>query len=171
MGIEQALPIEARKKLRQELLDANDKFVLEIPKVELHVHIEGTLTPEVRWRLAQRNGTPVRLGPKSPVLNSLEDLKRALDQIQPRPSPQMTNVEEAVLFFEAYYEGFEVLKSKEDFFDLAMNYFEHAASMNVRYCEPFFDPQGHTSRGVLWSDMMDGFKEAQVKAEKELNVS
>jgi len=171
MGIEEALPLELRKKLRGELLAANDKFVLDTPKVELHVHIEGTLTPELRWKLAQRNGTKLRLGQNSPELKTLDELIKAYDTIQPRPNRNMNNSEERILFFEAYYEGFEALKTKEDFFELAMNYFEHAASMNVRYCEPFFDPQGHTSRGVPWKDMMDGFKEAQIKAEKELNVS
>ena len=171
MGIEQALPFERRKELREELLAANDKFVLETPKVELHVHIEGTLTPELRWKLAQRNGTKLRLGKHSHELKTFDELKGAYDTIIPRPSAQMTNSEETVLFFEAYYEGFETLKTKEDFFDLAMHYFERAAAMNVRYCEPFFDPQGHTSRGVPWNDMMDGFKEAQIKAEEELNVS
>jgi adenosine deaminase len=52
-----------------------------------------------------------------------------------------------------------------------MNYFEHVATMNVRYCEVFFDPQGHTSRGITWDVMMGGFKEASIKAQSELNVS
>ena len=169
MGIEQALPLELRTKLRGDLLAADDKFVHEIPKVELHVHIEGTLSPQLRWKLTQRNGTKLRLGTNSRELKSLEELEAVWASIYPQPR-HMNNDEERVLFFEAYYEGFEALKTKEDFFDLAMNYFEHAASMNVRYCEPFFDPQGHTSRGVPWNDMMDGFREAQIKAEKELDV-
>lgn len=56
MGIEEALSADLREKLRDDLLAANDKFALEIPKVELHVHIEGTLTAELRWKFAQRNG-------------------------------------------------------------------------------------------------------------------
>ena len=167
----EVLSMALRKKLREDLLAAHDKFVLEIPKVELHVHIEGTLTPELRWKLAQRSGIKLKLGRNTPELHSLEELRAAVDTIQPHPSGDATEDEKHVLFFEAYYEGFQILKTKEDFFDLAMNYFEHAASMKVRYCELFFDPQEHTSRGVSWQDMMDGFREAQIKAKKELDVS
>lgn len=92
-----------------------------------------------------------------------------MDLLRPDPS-RVNNDEERFQFFEAYYEGFECLKTKEDFFDLAMHYFEHAATMNVRYCELFFDPQGHTSRGTPWIVMMEGFREAQKKAEEELHV-
>jgi adenosine deaminase len=169
MGIDEALSLELRKKLRGDLLAADDKFVLEIPKVELHVHIEGTLTLDLRWKLTQRNGTTLRLVPTGPELHSLEELHAALDSIMPEAS-RMNDGEERDIFFESYFEGFQALKTKADFYDLAMNYFEHAASMNVRYCEPFFDPQGHTSRGVPWSEMMDGFREAQREAEEKLNV-
>ena len=83
----------------------------------------------------------------------------------------MDNNEETLSFFEAYYGGFEVLKTQLDYYDLAMDYYEHAASMNVRYAEIFFDPQGHTRVGMSWEMMMGGFREAQRKAEKDLNVS
>ncbi|KUJ17253.1 putative adenosine deaminase [Mollisia scopiformis] len=169
MGIEEALPHELRGKLRADLLAADDKFVLEIPKVELHVHIEGTLTLNLRWKLTQRNGTILRLVPNGPELHSLEELHAAMDSIMP-DSSRMNNDEERDMFFESYFEGFQALKTEEDYYDLAMNYFEHAASMNVRYCEPFFDPQGHTSRGVSWSNMMDGFRKAQKEAEEKLNI-
>jgi len=82
----------------------------------------------------------------------------------------MNNAEETMSFFEAYYSGFEVLKTKQDYFELAMHYFERAAGMNVRYCEVFFDPQGHTRTGTTWETMMSGFREAMVEAELELNV-
>lgn len=73
-------------------------------------------------------------------------------------------------FFEAYYSGCEVLKTSQDFFDVAYGYFERAAAMNVRYCEMFFDPQSHTARGVSWADMMEGLRSAQLKAATTLNV-
>ena len=169
MGIEEALPVRQREKLRDDLLGRNDRFVLEIPKVELHLHLEGTLTAELRWKLTRRNGTTLRIASHGPELTSLEDTQAAMDLLRPDPS-RVNNDEERFQFFEAYYEGFESVKTKEDFFDLAMHYLEHAARMNVRYCELFFDPQGHTSRGTSWQVMMDGFREAQRKAETDLNV-
>jgi adenosine deaminase len=91
--------------------------------------------------------------------------------MKPRNGERMDNTEETLSFFEAYYGGFEVLKTKQDYYDLALHYFEHAAAMNVRYCEVFFDPQGHTRLGITWETMMSGFREAQEKAGRDLNVS
>lgn len=164
------MPLEDRLALRQQLLDANDMFVLELPKVELHVHIEGTLAPELRWKLARRNGQTLKLERTGTVYTSLEQLRESYTIIEPRPGNAIDNAEESFTFFEAYYGGFEVLVTENDFYDLAMDYFEKAASMNVRYCEPFFDPQGHTRRGVSWETMMGGFRAAQKKAENTLGV-
>lgn len=168
--MEKAIPLEERLALRQELLDTNDRFVIELPKVELHVHIEGTLTPDLRWKLAQRNGQTLKLERTGTVYTSIEQLKESYNIIEPRPGNGIDNAEESFTFFEAYYGGFEVLVTEKDFFDLAMHYFERVASMNVRYCEPFFDPQGHTRRGVSWDTMMGGFRAAQKKAERTLAV-
>lgn len=169
--MEFAMTLQERLALRQELLDANDKFVFDLPKVELHVHIEGTLTPELRWKLAKRNNQTLKLERTGTVYHSLEQLKESYTIIEARPGHRIDNTEESFTFFEAYYGGFEVLVTEQDFYDLAMNYFEHAASMNVRYCEPFFDPQGHTRRGVSFETMMEGFRKAQEEAKKRLNVS
>lgn len=169
--MEFAMTLQERLALRQELLDANYKFVFDLPKVELHVHIEGTLTPELRWNLAKRNNQTLKLERTGTVYHSLEQLKESYTIIQARPGHRIDNTEESFTFFEAYYGGFEVLVTEQDFYDLAMNYFERAASMNVRYCEPFFDPQGHTRRGVSFETMMEGFRKAQEEAEKRLNVS
>lgn len=169
MGIEESLSAELREKLRDDLLAADHKYILEIPKVELHVHIEGTITAELRWRFTQRNGTPLRIAENGPELKSLEEIQAAMDLLRPDPS-RVNNNEERFQFFEAYYEGFACLKTKEDYFDLAMHYLEHADKINVRYCEIFFDPQGHISRGIPWDVMMDGFRKAQKNAQKELNV-
>ncbi|KAH7310757.1 hypothetical protein B0I35DRAFT_358592 [Stachybotrys elegans] len=168
--MDRALPLHERLALRQELLDADDRFVFELPKVELHVHIEGTLTPELRWKLSQRNGQVLKLERTGTVYTTLEQLRKSYNVIEARPGNNIDNAEETFTFFEAYYGGFEVLVTEQDFFDLAMNYFEQAAAMNVRYCEPFFDPQGHTRRGVSWYTMMNGFRAAQKKAEEDLGV-
>ncbi|KAG9255084.1 uncharacterized protein F5Z01DRAFT_722775 [Emericellopsis atlantica] len=168
--MDRALPLEARLALRQELLDSNDKFLLDLPKVELHVHIEGTLTPELRWKFAQRNGQVLKLERTGTVYHSLEQLKASYTIIQPRPGHGIDNAEESFTFFEAYYGGFEILVTHQDFYELAMHYFERVAAMNVRHCEPFFDPQGHTRRGVTWDTMMGGFRAAQEVAEKNLGV-
>lgn len=148
---------EERTKLREQLLAGEDcAFLTALPKADLHVHIEGTLTAELRWKISQRSGRPLKNPRTGEAYVDLDHLK----------------AEEAKLdFFELYYGGFDVLQTREDFCDLAMNYFAKAATMNARYCEPFFDPQGHTRRGVAWETFMGGFKDAQIKAEKELNVS
>lgn len=169
--VENALPIAARRDLRISLAENPDPYILAIPKVELHVHIEGTLTPELKWRFSQRNGQILRHPRTGAVFSTLEELQDSHDTMKPRNGERMDNIEETLSFFEAYYGGFEVLKTKQDYYDLAMNYFEHAAAMRVRYCEIFFDPQGHTRLGVSWSTMMTGFRKAQKKAEMELNVS
>jgi adenosine deaminase len=169
--MEFAMSLDERLSLRQDLLDTNDKFVLDLPKVELHVHIEGTLNPELRWSLAKRNNQTLKLERTGTIYHSLEQLRESYNLIQPRPGHRIDNAEESFTFFEAYYGGFEVLITEQDFYDLAMNYFERAASMNVRYCEPFFDPQGHTRRGVTFHTIMNGFRKAQQEAETRLNVS
>jgi len=74
-------------------------------------------------------------------------------------------------FFDAYFGSMEVLRVEEDFYELAMEYFKGAASMNVRYCEVFFDAQAHTRRGVPLEAVMKGLRKAQLDAEKDLNVS
>lgn len=179
---------QGRRAMRAELLASNDVFVTEMPKIELHVHIEGTLTPELRWRLAQRNGLPVRVAPpgKHPrELQSAAEVARAYGDVI--SSAQLAEYEARrhycgdggqdalpeipATFFEAYYSGCDVLRTRRDFFDLAFEYLQRAAGMNVRYCEVFFDPQSHTARGVSWEDLMDGLRGAQEKAAAELNVS
>ncbi|KAI1258995.1 adenosine deaminase [Xylariaceae sp. FL1019] len=166
---------EGRREIRERLLAANDEFIAKIPKVELHVHIEGTLTPQLRWQLAKRNGMEVRMDNDALcALQSVEEVERAYDDVI--SSAQLSSYahcppsEVPATFFEAYYSGCEVLKTRQDFFDLAFDYFQRAASMNVRYCEVFFDPQSHTSRRVPWIDFMEGLREAQNKAATELNV-
>lgn len=167
--------------MRAKLLANNDKFVEHMPKVELHIHIEGTLTPALRWKLARRNRIPVRLAnlDRHPdELQSEAEVEKAYGNVI--SSAQLAIYEARQLddplavvpatFFEAYYTGCDVLCTKEDFFDLAYDHFQRAAGMNVRYCEVFFDPQTHTARGVPWDDFMGGLREAQEKAATDFGV-
>jgi len=166
-----AMSLDQRKQVRKDLLAQNDAFLAALPKVELHVHIEGTLTPELRWALAQRNNMTLKLERTGTIYTSLEQLKSSYEIVETRSDGAIDNEEEKFTFFEAYYGGFEVLKTERDFYDLAMGYFERVIEMGVRYCEPFFDPQGHTRRGVKWETMMGGFRRAKEVAERDLGVS
>lgn len=125
--------------------------IARLPKAELHVHIEGTLEPELMFALAARNN--VRL-----PYDSVEALRRAY---------AFTNLQD---FLDLYYQGMSVLLTEQDFYDLAMAYFRKAAEQNVRYVEFFFDPQGHTSRGVSFDTVIGGLARAQAVAEDTLGL-
>ena len=126
-----------------------DALVAKLPKAELHIHIEGSLEPELMSALAKRNN--VRL-----AYSSVEALKQAY---------AFANLQD---FLDLYYQGMSVLLTEADFHDLAMAYFRKAASQNVRYVEFFFDPQGHTSRGVAFETVIAGLARAQAEAERTL---
>ena len=163
--------INARRELRASIANTKNPLIESLPKVELHVHIEGTLTPELKWRFSQRNGMTLSHPRTGAVFSTLKELQDSHDTMKLVAEGQMNNEEETLSFFEAYYGGFEVLKTQQDYYELAMHYFERAAAMNVRYCEIFFDPQGHTRTGTTWETMMGGFRAAQEEAEQRLNVS
>jgi adenine deaminase len=126
--------------------------IARLPKAELHIHIEGSLEPELLFALAQRNN--VRL-----AYDSVEALRRAY---------AFTNLQD---FLDLYYQGMSVLLREVDFYDLAMAYFREAAGQNVRYVEFFFDPQGHTARGVPFGTVMAGLTRAQADAEAQFGVT
>ncbi|KAG0650562.1 putative deaminase [Hyphodiscus hymeniophilus] len=158
---------EILQEWKQQVNNLDDRFIAGIPKVELHIHIEGTLTPELRFRLGQRNSIPLHSKRLNKTFTSLEELKEMYNLLQPR---SIKGANQVSAFFDAYYGGMEVLRMEDDFYELAMDYFDKAAKMNVRYCEPFFDPQAHTRRGVHFGTFMEGFKRAQLDAERDLNV-
>ncbi|HEV8391361.1 MAG TPA: adenosine deaminase, partial [Dongiaceae bacterium] len=128
-----------------------DATIARLPKVELHIHIEGSLEPELMFALARRNN--VRL-----AYPDVEALRRAY---------AFTNLQD---FLDLYYQGMSVLLREIDFYDLAMAYFRKAAAQNVRYVEFFFDPQGHTSRGVSFETVVAGLTRARADAEAQLGV-
>lgn len=126
-------------------------FIEGMPKAELHIHIEGTLEPELKFELAARNGLEL-------PYDSVVEMRAAYD------------FNDLSSFLAMYYEGMSVLLTEQDFYDLAMAYFKKARSQNVVYCEVFFDPQAHTSRGIAFDMFMDGFTRAQGDAEDSLGL-
>ncbi|MEU4516309.1 adenosine deaminase [Nonomuraea wenchangensis] len=126
-------------------------FIAGLPKCELHLHIEGTLEPELKFELAARNGLALPYA-------SAEEM-RAAYSFDSLPS-----------FLAVYYEGMRVLRTEPDFYDLAMAYLRKAAAQNVRYAEIFFDPQAHTGRGVPFDVVVRGLRRALMDAEAQLGV-
>ena len=122
------------------------------PKAELHVHIEGTLEPELIFALAQRNGVSLPYA-------DVEALRKAY---------AFTDLQS---FLDLYYAGCDVLRTEQDFFDLAWAYFQRAARDHVVRVEPFFDPQSHTARGVGFEVFMPAFIQAARRAQDELGLS
>ncbi len=123
-----------------------------MPKAELHMHIEGSLEPELIFKLAQRNGVSI------PYAN-VEELRRAY---------AFTNLQS---FLDIYYAGASVLLKEQDFYDMAWAYFERAKADNVLRAELFFDPQTHTARGVSMETVIHGLHRACVDAESKLGIS
>ncbi|PWI43094.1 adenosine deaminase [Streptomyces sp. ICBB 8177] len=123
-----------------------------IPKAELHLHIEGTLEPELAFRLAGRNGVELRYG-------SAEELREAY------------SFSDLQSFLDLYYELMAVLRTEDDFADLARAYLERAAAQGVRHAEIFFDPQAHTSRGVPIGTVIGGLARVLDDSEERYGVS
>lgn len=129
-----------------------ESFIAAVPKAELHLHIEGTLEPELMFALARRNGVALRFA-------DVETLRRAYD---------FANLQE---FLDLYYEGAAVLLTAADFTDLAWAYLERMAAENVRHVEIFFDPQTHTARGVPLAAVVEGLLAALRRGERELGIT
>jgi adenine deaminase len=129
----------------------NDALIKRLPKCELHIHIEGSLEPEMMFALARRNGVKLRF-------DSVEAVRRAY---------QFRNLQD---FLDIYYQGMSVLLTEQDFYDLAFAYLQRAHADNVRHVEMFFDPQGHTSRGVAFDTVIGGLSRAIGAAEKQFGV-
>ena len=129
-----------------------DAFIRGLPKVELHLHIEGTLEPEMMFRLAERNGMTLPFA-------SVDEVRRAYE---------FTDLQS---FLDIYYQGAAVLRTAADFYDLMWAYLERAAADGVRHAEMFFDPQTHTERGVGFPVFMAGFARAQADARERLGIT
>jgi adenosine deaminase len=123
-----------------------------MPKAELHIHIEGSLEPEMMFEIAGRNGITLRY-------SSVEEARKAYD---------FTDLQS---FLDLYYEGMRVLLYERDFFELTLAYLEKSASQGVRHAEIFFDPQAHTDRGVAFETAITGIHRALLEGERRLGVS
>ena len=129
-----------------------DDFIDGLPKAELHLHIEGTLEPEMLFSLAERNGVAI-------PFSSVDAVREAYS---------FSCLQD---FLDIYYQGAGVLRTEQDFYDLTYAYFERCAAMAVRHTELMFDPQTHTERGVSFETVIRGITRAREDAQARLDVS
>ena len=127
-------------------------FIQKLPKAELHLHIEGTLEPELMFRLAQKNRIEL-------PYKTIEEVRNAYD---------FTSLQ---LFLDIYYAGAKVLITPSDFFDMTWAYLLTCKAQNIVHTEIFFDPQTHTKRGISFETVVRGITQALQKAQKELGIS
>ncbi|MFN3517246.1 MAG: adenosine deaminase [Novosphingobium sp.] len=123
-----------------------------LPKAELHLHIEGSLEPELLFALAERNAVAIPFA-------SVEEVRAAYS---------FSNLQD---FLDIYYQGMSVLLTEQDFYDLTWAYLERAHADTVRHVEIFFDPQGHTERGVAFETVLNGIERALKDGEARLGIS
>jgi adenosine deaminase len=127
-------------------------FITSLPKAELHLHIEGSLEPELMFALAERNGIAIPYAGVEAV----------------RAAYAFSNLQD---FLDIYYAGAGVLQAEADFRDLAMAYFERAAADGVVHAEIMFDPQTHTDRGIAFGTVIEGLLAAMAEAEARLGIT
>ncbi len=127
-------------------------FIRALPKIELHLHIEGTLEPRLMFEMARRNGVDIPFESEAEIRDAyrFSDLQSFLD---------------------IYYQGANVLLHEQDFFDLTWAYLLRCRQDNVVHTEIFFDPQTHTDRGIAFDTVIGGIHRALAKARAELQVS
>lgn len=133
------------------MTNVSSDFIYGIPKAELHMHLEGSLEPELKLKLAKKNN--IDLG-----MTTVEEIRETYQ------------FNDLTSFLAIYYPGMNVLQDREDFYELAMEYFKAVKKHNVKYVELFFDPQAHTSRGVPFEELFEGYYKATQDA-KELGIT
>ena len=129
----------------------DETLIRKMPKVELHVHLEGTLEPELMFAIAGRNGVTLPY--------------RTVDEV--RAAYRFTDLRS---FLDVYYAGARVLLTARDFYDLTWAYLERMHGEHVRHVEPFFDPQTHTDRGVPFAVVLDGIAGALADGRRKLGI-
>ena len=127
-------------------------FIQGLPKVELHLHIEGSLEPELLFKLAKRNNIEIPYSTPSELREAyqFEDLQSFLD---------------------LYYQGANALRTEQDFYDLTWEYLEHCKADNVIHTEIFFDPQTHTERGIDFDTVINGISRALKDGQEQLGIT
>lgn len=130
----------------------DEDYIAGLPKAELHLHIEGSLEPEMMFALARRNRVAIPFA-------SVEEVRAAYS---------FTRLQD---FLDIYYAGADVLRTEEDFRDLAAAYFDRAAADSVRHTEIFFDPQTHTARGIPFATVANGLLAAMREAGDRHGIS
>lgn len=133
-------------------------FLQTLPKCEQHLHLEGSLSPELLFRLAALNN--VTLPPADPAFESPASLRARYEHF--------TSLDD---FLHYYFIGNSVLLTANDFESLAYEYFTRAHADGVVHAEVFFDPQGHTTRGIAYATIVEGFTRAQARAEKDFGIT
>ncbi len=129
-----------------------NNFIRQIPKAELHLHIEGSFEPELMFKIADRNKINIKY-------DSVDELKTAYN---------FNNLQE---FLDIYYAGANVLQTEKDFYDLTWAYLEKAHSQNIVHTEIMFDPQTHTERGIPFPVVLEGIHNALVDAKKKFGIT
>ena len=129
-----------------------ENFINGMPKAELHLHLEGTLEPELMFQLADRNAIDL-------PYSSVAELKAAYD---------FANLQ---AFLDLYYQGADVLQTEQDFYDLTMAYIERCRAQHIIHIEPFFDPQTHTDRGIPFATVVNGISRALEEGQERYGIS
>ncbi|MHA2874807.1 adenosine deaminase [Vibrio campbellii] len=127
-------------------------FIQGLPKVELHLHIEGSLEPELLFELAQRNNIDI-------PYESPQELRKAYE------------FEDLQSFLDIYYQGANALRTEQDFYDLTWAYLERCKADNVIHTEIFFDPQTHTDRGIEFETVINGIHRAMQDGNEQLGIT
>jgi adenine deaminase len=134
------------------MMNSTEQFIQSLPKAELHLHIEGTLEPDMLFELARRNGRRIRFG-------TVGELRRAY---------HFSNLQD---FLDIYYEGTNVLVEEQDFYDLTWQYLDRVSKQHVLHTEIFFDPQSHISRGIPFERVIGGIHRALADGREKLGIS
>jgi adenosine deaminase len=167
-------------------------YIQSAPKVELHLHIEGSFEPELVFQIAQRNGLEVKVERPAPTsdaeIAAIEKLAAKAQDIGLTPLSQSDGGIKVVFespdqlgqaydfdnlqeFLDIYYAGMNVLQTQQDFYDLTMAYLKKCHEQNVMHVEIFFDPQGHTCRGVAFDTVINGIHNALLDGEVHFGIS